>query len=1107
MGGRRSSMFLLRLLGTVSIEGPDGVVTGRAARRHALALLVLLAVSRSRRVGRDKLIGYLWPESGTSAARNLLNQSVHALRRAMGRDAIRSEGDELVLNPDAVVCDVWAFEEALESGEAERAVELYAGPFADGLFLTDALKLERWVDGERERLRRGYVKALEELAEGASARGDAEGASGWWGTLRGEEPYNANVTLGLMRALESAGDRAGAIREAEAHAERLRADLDAAPSPAVLALAERMRTQPAGPGPASASSETYAGAGHAAAYAPGSRLAPSWLERVWTAVTGLSSRSAERAEGSLRAVEHLTQDAQPAGDLTRVTLTVDRATSPGSASSSRAPGPAIAGTRSLIREVHTRRLWQLTLFYIGGVWACSEIIGAVSDRLALPTWFSTLALILLLTGLPIVLATAFVQRGGPLEGRFDTRGSLGRRDPLISLMRRWLTWRRAIAGGVSVFALFGFATAGYVTMRALGIGPLGTLMTKGILQERDLIVLADFEDHTGDSTLAPTVTEALRVDLGQSRVVRVAERAYVDRLLERMERGPGASLTYDVAREAAIREGLKAVLTGEINRAGSGYVLSARLIASETGEELCSFRETATELDAIIPAIDRLSSRLRAKIGESLQAMRAGPPLSQARTASLQALRLQTEAVRANLRGERQRALNLLDRAIEIDTLFAEAYRSRASVLGNMGINRAQRLADATRAFELRHRLPLWERYWVEAQYYGERGDPEKVIEAYRTLLELRDHPGAVQNLGVAYEGLRQYSPAEGLYRRRLEMDSLAGTSWITLSRVQFNLGKFAEADETLRRFESKLPEHPSIPLARARFASARGDHEAAEAILRSLRDRERLNSLRRAYLNQFMGRLAQVQGKLTEAERLFLDAMAGFEERGLAVKYLETGIELASLSVWFMGDTARALQAMAAAEERHPLDSMEPPERPYLALARFYAFAGESERTRQLLLEWERALSPDLRRPQEAIHRAALAASALAEGRADDAVRESRLAYERDGCPVCLLPLLGGAYEAAGQADSAVALYERYLTTPFFGRTIAGYLPEYFSDPQWLPVVYERLGELYEQRADTARAINYYGRLVDLWKDADADLWPRVEAARRAIEAHSLDR
>ena len=86
--------------------------------------------------------------------------------------------------------------------------------------------------------------------------------------------------------------------------------------------------------------------------------------------------------------------------------------------------------------------------------------------------------------------------------------------------------------------------------------------------------------------------------------------------------------------------------------------------------------------------------------------------------------------------------------------------------------------------------------------------------------------------------------------------------------------------------------------------------------------------------------------------------------------------------------------------------------------------------------------------------------------------------------------------------------MYELYLTTNWDRRILKGgfHLPDQGGGSYWLPVVYERLGDLYEQRSDTAKATYYYGKLVDLWKDADPVLQPRVEAARRAIEALSPD-
>ena len=111
---------------------------------------------------------------------------------------------------------------------------------------------------------------------------------------------------------------------------------------------------------------------------------------------------------------------------------------------------------------------------------------------------------------------------------------------------------------------------------------------------------------------------------------------------------------------------------------------------------------------------------------------------------------------------------------------------------------------------------------------------------------------------------------------------------------------------------------------------------------------------------------------------------------------------------------------------------------------------------------------------------------------------REYRQADRLD-CPICALGVLAFAYDHAGERDSALAVYERYVTTPWLRRR--------GGDSWWLATAYGRLGELYEQRGDTTNAIRYYAKLVDLWRDADPELQARVEAARRAIEALSTDR
>ena len=93
----------------------------------------------------------------------------------------------------------------------------------------------------------------------------------------------------------------------------------------------------------------------------------------------------------------------------------------------------------------------------------------------------------------------------------------------------------------------------------------------------------------------------------------------------------------------------------------------------------------------------------------------------------------------------------------------------------------------------------------------------------------------------------------------------------------------------------------------------------------------------------------------------------------------------------------------------------------------------------------------------------------AHAEERLDDAIDEFRAWDAGTDCQVCALAELGRAYEGAGEPDSAVAVFERYVETPWLWRA--------FWDATYLASTCERLGSLYEERGDTAKAIYYYGK------------------------------
>lgn len=234
-------MYTLRLLGTASIETAHGPVSGRAAQGRRLALLALLALARGRPLTRDKLIALLWPEASPDRARPQLSDALYVVRSGLGEDVVRAVGDGLTLNPDTISSDVARFERLLEEGRPEEAVALYAGPLLDGFHVPDSAEFESWLEGERAQLDRQYAQALERLAEDA---GTPDAALGWWRRRAAHDPYNGRVALGLMRALDAAGDRAGALQHARIHATLLREEFGTEPSAEVAAFVEQLRLEP-----------------------------------------------------------------------------------------------------------------------------------------------------------------------------------------------------------------------------------------------------------------------------------------------------------------------------------------------------------------------------------------------------------------------------------------------------------------------------------------------------------------------------------------------------------------------------------------------------------------------------------------------------------------------------------------------------------------------------------------------------------------------------------------------------------------------------------------------------------------------------------------------
>jgi tetratricopeptide (TPR) repeat protein len=240
------------------------------------------------------------------------------------------------------------------------------------------------------------------------------------------------------------------------------------------------------------------------------------------------------------------------------------------------------------------------------------------------------------------------------------------------------------------------------------------------------------------------------------------------------------------------------------------------------------------------------------------------------------------------------------------------------------------------------------------------------------------------------------------------------------------------------------------------------------------------------------LARVAEVEGRLAETAQHLRDYMAEAESRSLATEYLAGATELSLLEVRYRNRPSEALAIVQSALARHPLDSLAPRDRPYLRLARVYVESGKLDLARRALRDYEAAGSPPPQGPRDPLLARGLVAER--EGRTADAVAAYRDVYDHSGpCGTCGLFELASLYDRQGQADSARILHQRIVDQP----TAFGHLG---ADHYALAPTYKRLGELYEAKGDRRKAAEYYGRFVELWKNADPELQPGVKEVRGRI-------
>lgn len=693
-------------------------------------------------------------------------------------------------------------------------------------------------------------------------------------------------------------------------------------------------------------------------------------------------------------------------------------------------------------------------FVLVAVLAKAAIVG-----IGLPEWVFAGSLIVMALGLPVVLWTGYVQRvarrAATATPTFTPGGTQsvvqGTMATIALKAAPKMNWYRTARGGMYAFGVFIVMIGAFMGMRAFGIGPFGSLIGAGRLNARDAILLTDFRTTNTDSTLGRVVSDAVRAGLTGSTAFTLTPAAAVVAALGRMQRPPTSRVDSALAREIAVREGIKAFVDGDVTGVAGGYIVSIRLVRADSGVEMASFRETGDGPRGLIDAADRLARALRSKAGESLRDVNATPPLTQATTASLDALRKFSEGARLNSVGRPADAIPVAREAVALDSTFASAWSLLGAVLSNVGNAPRSSIDSAlTQAFRWRDRVSALERDNITARYFaiGPGRDRAKAAAAYDAIMAKTDSAGAATNRGEMLRSMRNFAEAETLNLAAAKRTPSSAIPLGNIIEMQINLGKFKDAEATAAQL-ARI--NPGYSASRRLFLNyAREDIATVQGVADSLR------KAKSPFGDQVAASLAVRGGRIREWAALRAARLAPGAQASPASIVDDALVELST-----RGPSPAVATSLAAASAPTQLASVALVDRPYFRAAVALARAGRPAEANAMIARYRAEVTDTaLRREREADLRTTLAEIALAEGKPLDAVAEFRrgdISYDgqpANECAPCLPFNLGRAFDAAGQADSAIANFERYLVTPYWLNAT------HTLDPIRRPAIHERLGQ-----------------------------------------------
>jgi len=345
------------------------------------------------------------------------------------------------------------------------------------------------------------------------------------------------------------------------------------------------------------------------------------------------------------------------------------------------------------------------------------------------------------------------------------------------------------------------------------------------LTEKDTVVLADFDNTTGDPVFDGALKQALAVQLAQSPFLNILSDRKVAETLRLMGRPSTERITRDVAGELCVRTGSKAFLLGSISNLGGQYVVGVDAIGCSSGDTLAKEQEESATKQEVLKALSKAAASLRSQLGESLASVQKFDVPVEATTASLEALKSYSLGMTtASTMGDAA-AIPFFKRALELDPSFALAYVGLGVHYANLG-QASLAAENLKKAYALRDRVSEHEKYRIESLYYDIAiGDEEQAIQVYE--LWSRSYPQDVSpplNLGATYTGFGQFDKAADETQKAMRLDPNMAIGYGNLAMTYLALGRRDDAAKMIKTAEERKLDFEELHWATYDMAFLNGD-------------------------------------------------------------------------------------------------------------------------------------------------------------------------------------------------------------------------------------------------------------------------------------------